>query len=248
MACILQPECNFLHGYFRYHLPVEAVDIEVMITPMQGTHVFRRDQTTQLIKCTPCSSRTCPHITLIKKMITFLELEGKLGPIPQSSSNQLRPHQPDTNPNIRKVTKITEKMERVAPTKRFKVKTAVEPNSDKTTMQLPNTKALMNAESQNTLKPAPKSRSPPLEDAPICAGTLWPKVGKLLGNLFETRKGWLIPPNYTNPPNYSNDNNISADNTTGLKPPIKVEPKPEGQPTTSSKAEKCGWRPNCPFC
>ena len=28
MACILQPECNFLHGYFRCWLPVEVVDME----------------------------------------------------------------------------------------------------------------------------------------------------------------------------------------------------------------------------
>ena len=27
-----------------------------------------------------------------------------------------------------------------------------------------------------------------------------------------------------------------------------VEPKSEGQPFTSLKAEKCGWGPNCPFC
>ena len=139
MACILQPECNFLHGYFRCHLPMEAVDIEVKITSMQRTHVFRRDHTTQLIKCTPWSSRLCPHPTINAKMGTFLELEGKLGPIPQSSSNQFRPPQPDTNPNVRKFTKITEKRKRVAPTKRFKAKIAAEPNSNKRTAQLPNT-------------------------------------------------------------------------------------------------------------
>ena len=36
MACLLQPECNFLHGYFRCKLPVEVVDVEVKITSMQG--------------------------------------------------------------------------------------------------------------------------------------------------------------------------------------------------------------------
>ena len=65
----------------------------------------------------------------------------------------------------------------------------------------------MNAESQKALKPAPESRPPPIEDAPIHAGTLWPKAGKMSGNLFETRKDWLIPPNHTN------HSNISADNT-----------------------------------
>ena len=65
--------------------------------------------TTQLIKCTLWSSRLCLHPTIIKKMRTFLEVEGKLGPIPQPSSNQDRPLQPDTNPNIGKSTKTTKR-------------------------------------------------------------------------------------------------------------------------------------------
>ena len=91
MACILQPECNFLHSYFRCHLPIKAVDIEVKITSMQGTHVFRRDRTTQLIKCTPWSSRLCPLPTIIKKMTTVLEIEGKLGPIPNALATSTSP-------------------------------------------------------------------------------------------------------------------------------------------------------------
>ena len=233
MACILQPKCNFLHGYFRCHLPIEAVDIEVKITSMKGMHVFRRDRTSQLIKCTPWSTRLCPYHTIIKKMRTFLELEGKLGPIPQSPSNQFRSPQPDTNPNVRKVTKITEKRKRVAPTKRFETKIAAEPNSNKMTMYLPNTKALMNTESQKT---------PPLKDAPVHTGTPWPETGKMLGNLFEARKYCLLPPNYIP------DNTKSTANAISPKTPIKVEPKPEGQPATSLKAKKCGWGPNCPFC
>ena len=40
MAYLLQPECNFLHGYFRCWLPVEVVDVEVKISSMQGMHIF----------------------------------------------------------------------------------------------------------------------------------------------------------------------------------------------------------------
>ena len=62
MACLLQPECNFIHGFFRCKLPVEVVDMEVKVTSMQGTHIFRKDRTTQLIKCTPWSTRLpTPH-------------------------------------------------------------------------------------------------------------------------------------------------------------------------------------------
>ena len=79
MARLLQPECNFLDGFSRCRLPVEVVDIEVKITSLQGTHIFRRDRMTQLIKCMPWSTRLCLHPTIIKKMKTFLEVEGKMG-------------------------------------------------------------------------------------------------------------------------------------------------------------------------
>ena len=63
----------------------------------------------------------------------------------------------------------------------------------------------------------------------------------MLRNLFEARKDWLLLPNYI-------DEAKSTANTFSPKPPLKVEPKIEGQPSTSPKAEKCGWGPNCPFC
>ena len=67
----------------------------------EDTH-FRRNRTTQLIKCTPWSMRLCPHPTIIKKMRTFLEMENKMGPIIPAPANQFRPPLPETNPNIRK--------------------------------------------------------------------------------------------------------------------------------------------------
>ena len=121
MACLLQPECNFLHGFFRCKLLVEVVNVEVKITPMQGTHIFRRDGTTQLIKCTPWSTRLCLHPTIIKKMKTFLEVGGKMGPIPTPGS-QFRPPLPDTNPNITKDA-VTEKRKRATPKKKFRLAT-----------------------------------------------------------------------------------------------------------------------------
>ena len=102
MACLLQPECNFLYGFFRCNLPIEVVDVEVKITSMQGTHIFRRDQTMQVIKCTPWSTRLCPHPTIIKKMKTFLEVEGKMWSELQPQPAIFRAPLPNTNPNIRK--------------------------------------------------------------------------------------------------------------------------------------------------
>ena len=57
MACILIPECNFMHGYFRCLLPEETLDMEVKVKMMRGIHTFRRDHTTQVMSCKPSSSR-----------------------------------------------------------------------------------------------------------------------------------------------------------------------------------------------
>ena len=79
MACILKPECIFLHGYFRCLLPIETMDVEVKIKTVRGIQTFRRDQTTQVISCNPWSTILHPYPSLIRKMKTYVELEGKLG-------------------------------------------------------------------------------------------------------------------------------------------------------------------------
>ena len=119
MACLLQPECNFLHGFFRCKLPVEVVDVEVKVMSMQGTHIFKRDRMTQLIRCVPWTAKLCPHPNIIKKMKTFLEVENKMGPIIPALVSQFRPPLPETNPNIRK-DDSTEKRRRASPKKRFR--------------------------------------------------------------------------------------------------------------------------------
>ena len=173
MACLLQPECNFLHGFFRCQLLVEVVDIEVKITSMQGTHIFRRDRTTHLITCTPWSTRLHPHPTIIKKMKTFLEVERKMGAIPQPTNSQYRLPQLDTNPKVRK-DNAAEKRKRAAPTKRFRPSTA--PELNETAAQPP-----------VTVSKSPENRPPPLEKAPVGESTPWPGAGRMSGNLFKDR-------------------------------------------------------------
>ena len=119
MACLLQPECNFLHRYFRCKLPVEVVDMEVKVMSMQGTHIFRRDQMIQLVRCILWTPNLCLHPNMVKKMKTFLEVENKMGPIIPALASQFRPPLPETNPNVRK-SDASEKRKRVTPKKRFR--------------------------------------------------------------------------------------------------------------------------------
>ena len=169
-------------------------------------------------------------------MITYLELEGKLGPKPQSQSNQFRPPFPHTNPQVRKESKRTEKRKRLIPTKKYKVKVVARPDPGSATMQPPQQNAPVNLESQQ-----PPTSENNLEDAPVHVGTPWPEAGKMSGNLFEIRKDWPIPPT-TNP------TTITATNP---KPPaIKVEPQDPGQANPNStvrKPERCRLVPNWPI-
>ena len=119
MACLLQPECNFLHGYFRCKVPVAVVDVEVKVMSMQGTHIFRRDQTTQLVRCIPWTPNLHLHPNMIKKMKTFLEVENKMGPIIPALANQYRPPLHEMNPNVRKGN-ATMRRKTVTPKRRFR--------------------------------------------------------------------------------------------------------------------------------
>ena len=133
MACLLQPECNFLYGYFRCKLPVEVVEMEVKITSMQGMHIFRRDRMTQLVRCMPWTPNLHPHPTRVKKMRTFLKVENKMVPIIPALANQYRPLLPDTNPNVRKGN-ATEKRRTVTLKRKFR---PVSPKATATCSPLP---------------------------------------------------------------------------------------------------------------
>ena len=127
---------------------------------MQGIHTFRQDRTSQVIKYNPWSTRLCPYLSLVRKMKTYRELEGRLGPKPRSLSQtestqnhpqqtQPQPVQPNTNPRIRKVptTKASNKRKRTVIAKRgYKVRglnqpipTAAAPMTTTTSTQMQRT-------------------------------------------------------------------------------------------------------------
>ena len=179
-SCLLQPECNFLHGYFRCKLPVEVVDVEVKVTSMQGTHIFRMDQTTQLVRCVLWTANLHPHATIVKRMKTFLELENKIGPIIPAPASQFRPQLIETNPNVRRGD-ASEKRKRVTLKKRFR------PINPRATTTCP---PLLQVPSKSTSDVATTS-------APVMVreDTPWPSTGKMSGNLFKDRN-WLLPKGY----------------------------------------------------
>ena len=147
-------------------------------------------------------------------MKTFLEVEGKMGPIPvPAPSNQFRPPLPDTNPNVRKED-VTEKRKRATPKKKFRPATP-----KPTTVHPPLPEA----------PPKPKN-SMSLPSIPAREDTPWPGTGKMLGNLFEDRN-WLLPKNYL----ATENKNENATGITSAKLSLKEEPKIGEQSIISQK-------------
>ena len=127
MACILNLECNFLHRYFRCLLTIETMEVKVKVKTMRGIHTFRRGCTTQVISCNPWSTRLHPYPSLIRKMKTYLELEGKLGTQPQLHTSTYLPDK-SSLPQKTPIPKKTKKKRVKAPIKRrFKVRVIVQP-------------------------------------------------------------------------------------------------------------------------
>ena len=202
MACQLQPECNFLHGFFKCKLPMEVVDVEVKVMFMQGTHLYKRDWTTQVTKCVPWTNNIGPHPNIIKKMKTFLEVEKKMGlSIPTSMPNsQFRPLLLETNPSICRTNKV-EKRKTITPKRKFR------PVTPKVTMTNP------------PLPQAPPKHSnkvPPI----VRADNPWPGAGKMSGNLFDDRQ-WLLLKGYLATQNKKENIDI---------PSLKEEPKVADNP------------------
>ena len=90
---------NFLDGLYSYArmqllvcvlhklLPIETMHVEVKVKTVRGIHTFRRDHTTQVISCKPWSPRLYPYSSILRKMLTYLELEGKSGTQLHTSTN-----------------------------------------------------------------------------------------------------------------------------------------------------------------
>ena len=122
-------------------------------------------------------------------MKTFLDVEGKMGPITQPASSQYRSPQPDTNPNVRK-DKAAGKRKRAVSTKRFRANAVYKPSEAAMYPPATISKAQTNIKPQEGI---PDNRPPPLGDAPVPKNTPWPNAGKISGNLFEEMIGYFLP-------------------------------------------------------
>ena len=187
---------------------------------MQGTHIFRRDQTTQLVRYILWTPNLYLHPNMTKQMKTFLEMENKMGPIIPALANQYRLPLSEMNPNVRR-SDATKKRKRVTPKRRFRPAT---PKATVTCLPL----------SQSPPKPTSNAATTSTPTM-VRQDTPWPGAGKMSGNLFQDRN-WLLLKGYLA---------TEGEKEEMAMPYTKEEDKMGEQ---DPKEEKCGWEPNCPLC
>ena len=184
MACILKPECNFLHGYFRCLLLLETVVVEVKIKMMRGIHIFMRDWTAKVISCNPWITRIHPYPFLIRKIKTYLELEGKLGTQNQPCTNIFLPDK-NSLPRKTPIPKNAEQKRRAkAPVKRrFKVRVITEPIPTNHTL-LPEPTPIVVTTMVTSPMPVARSAATTTAAIPVTVYNL--AQGKFKGILYST--------------------------------------------------------------
>ena len=133
-------------------------------------------------------------------------------------TSQFRPPLLETNPSASK-NDNTDKRNRATPKRKIR---PIAPRVATTHPPLPQAPP----KPSNNMSSTPKRKTLP-----------WPGAGKTSGNLFEDRN-LLLPKGYLAIEGKKEDTTI---------PSLKEEPKAEDH-SSSTKEEKCGWGPYCPFC
>ena len=73
MACDLKPTCDFIFGFLLCTLPMVTIDIELTVRTIQGIHMYRKDQISKQVTCSPSNRLMKPFLSLQKKIEAYEE-------------------------------------------------------------------------------------------------------------------------------------------------------------------------------
>ena len=72
MACELSTQCDLIFGSLKYTLPEDTIDVDLKVHTLRGIHAYRKDRSTQIIKCSPWGTEVQPYPSLKKKIVEFM--------------------------------------------------------------------------------------------------------------------------------------------------------------------------------
>ena len=100
MACDLDPQFNFLYGYFTCNLPDNTNDVDITVHTLKGMHTVRKDHNTQTSTCSLWGTLVRPFPFLRKKMEDYMrECQAIINPL---SLTREYPNRPNSLPSAKK--------------------------------------------------------------------------------------------------------------------------------------------------
>ena len=72
MACELSVYCNLIFGIPSCNLLEDTVDVNLRVHTLWGIHTYKKDRSTQVMKCSPWGTEVKPSPSLQKKMAEYL--------------------------------------------------------------------------------------------------------------------------------------------------------------------------------
>ena len=137
MTCNLEPQCNFLYGFFLCKLLEDTIDMEITMRMMKGIHTFKKVCNNKTSSCSPLGLQVHPFPSLVKKMEIYLEERGILQtlsvlPIPtpiDPPDHLLQRHKTPKKKKTGEARKRSRKVNPQAKRKQFKMRKLEEPFS-----------------------------------------------------------------------------------------------------------------------
>ena len=72
MACKLSANCDLIFCILSCNLPENTIDMGLKVCTLQGIHMYKKDRSTQILKCSPWETKVKPFPSLQKKMTEYL--------------------------------------------------------------------------------------------------------------------------------------------------------------------------------
>ena len=82
-------EFDLIFGILKCNLPGGTLDVDLKVHTLRGIHTFRKDGSTQIMKCSPWGTKIQPYPSLKNKMMEFIKDGSTITtPSPTDLSNQ----------------------------------------------------------------------------------------------------------------------------------------------------------------
>ena len=106
MACDLLTQCDLIFGILKCALPEDTIDVDLKVCTLWGIHTYRKDSSTQIIKCSTFGTEVLPFLSFKKKVVEFMKHRQIIATPFTNRSFQPRPKVAEKRCNLVLLTRL----------------------------------------------------------------------------------------------------------------------------------------------